>query len=331
MERRGHWERWSQILHTAIANAQMTDEPSRLPPLALSHARLLSRQIRYRESISAYSNAIKLANRTNDDFSKARAWSNLGYLFIELDQWWRAEILCCYALQIFESMQSKHGQAHTHNHLGILYTRQCKWGAAWEHLEKAIGLWQKMNDKQGLLLGNLNLGKLANDMRMEEIEPPHPAASYLEQVIRDGEQAEDEVMVAVARMNLGIVHKLDENFDEAARLFRKSEHVFERYGDLLNIALISDNLGVNQGDYGCKEEAIAHFKKALSIWRELKSTYGECRTLLYLADWEKRLGSRDAAQEWLAEAGQILERHEEEQKYHALFSKFQRLSSSLSS
>ena len=331
MERRGHWKSWSQMLENAIRTAKETAESSRLPSLSLLRARLLKHQSHYREAVSEYQRTIRLARQIGDHFTKARAWSNLGHLYIELDRWWRAEILCIYALQIFEEADSNHGRAHTHNHLGILYTRQCRWKKAWFHLEKALALWQEMDDRYGLLLANLNLGKLATDMRMEGLTPSSPAYDYLEVAIQYGEETADDVTVGIAQMNMGAVCRLDGRIDEAERLFLASEAIFERYGDALGIALITDNLGVIHADQGKLEQAVEYFQQSLGKWRELGNHHGELRALLYLADWEYQIGSKKNSRQWLAEAGSCLTKYGKGQKYRTLQAKFDRISSSLSS
>ncbi|MEM7125678.1 MAG: NB-ARC domain-containing protein [Chloroflexota bacterium] len=331
MEQRGHWEKWNRILQMAIKTAKNNVDTSSLPPVAISHARLLARQSRHREAVSAYAHAAKLAHEANDDFSKARAWTNLGYLFIELDHLWRAEVLCTHALRVFERIQNSHGLAHTHNHLGILYTRRWNWGTAIEHLNKALSNWHEMQDDHGLLFGYQNLGKLAVDMQIEGLEPPEPAIEYVKQAICFGEQTADEVAVALARMNMGTIYEQDGNFDDAARLFRSSEKVFERFGDTVNLALVYDNLGVIHANYGQKKNAMSYFHKALKLWQQMKSAYGECRTLLYMVDWEMRLGAADTARQWLSKAGRILNQFSDQERFKILVDRYGRLSDSLSS
>jgi len=329
MERRGYWETWNHILHLAIEAAQKSASLSKLPLLSFLHARLLSHQSRLPEAVSQYVRTTRFAKQQNDIYTKARAWSNLGYLYTELERWWRAETLCVHALQIFEEEQSAHGLAHTHNHLGILYTRQCKWDAAWQHLEQALALWQQMENQHGVAVANLNIGKLANDMSMEETDAPHHASIYLKQAIEYGEQTADEVMVSVARMNMGISYLIKRESEKAKLMFCTAEEIFERYKDTLNLALIADNLGVVYGIQEEKELAIEHFEKALALWRGLESVYGEIRALLYLAEWTSKFGDKSAGKLWLIKAEELLSEHNVQQKYESLARRSHKIRSSL--
>lgn len=69
-------------------------------------------------------------------------------------------LLSLHALALFEELESKHGRAHTHNHLGLLYTRRGLWKKAEEHLKRACDLWRDTGDIHSLIYGLENLGAL---------------------------------------------------------------------------------------------------------------------------------------------------------------------------
>ena len=63
-------------------------------------------------------------------------------------------------LGIFEQLSDdsgKYGQAHTVNHLGLLYTRQGEWTQARQHLEQAFRLWLELGNNYGLMDSYINL------------------------------------------------------------------------------------------------------------------------------------------------------------------------------
>jgi tetratricopeptide (TPR) repeat protein len=164
MERRGYWESWNRLLNQALKTAQRLEDVTRATTLSALLARLLQRQSRIEPAILQHRHTIRLARQTGNRFEEARACTNLGFLYIEQGQWYRAEVLCCHALNIFESINSNHGRAHSENHLGFLYTRQCLWDKAQQHLERACTIWQSMGDNHGLMRGFINLSSLYNEM-----------------------------------------------------------------------------------------------------------------------------------------------------------------------
>lgn len=291
MERRGQWTSWGRILSKAMDIADGKSDDRIQWKLGIAYAKLLQRQGRLRDAILAYQRLISYTRKGEDDYSRARIYSNLGYLYIERGHWWRAEILCQSALAIFTKQQSDHGLAHTHNHLAILYAREQCWDKAWYHYEQALSLWQKTGDRHGLFLVHLNMGTLANDIMAASSKSPYDAVMCLEQALKYGRQIGDEAMLAIARMNLGISHMIEGRYLEATERFQEARATFERYEDRLGIALVSDNLGIVYAEQSEHEQAQRYLEQALENWRALPSRHGEIRTLLYLAEYSNGQGS----------------------------------------
>ena len=320
MERRGQWESWGRILSSAIDAALHLSDCQICANLMIARAKLFQRQGRLQDAILAYQRLIRYAKQGGDEYSTARAYSNLGYLYTEQGKWGRAEILCRSALKIFTKHESNHGLAHTHNHLGILYAREQCWNKAWYHYEQAQSLWQETNDQYGLLLVNLNSGTLANDMAATGVESPHNATVYLEKAIEYGEQVDDEPMLATARMNLGISHMIDRRYPKAVECFEAAKATFERFKDRLGIALVSDNLGIVYAEQLEHKEAQRYLKQALESWRIVPSRYGEIRTLLYLAEYSNGEGSS-----YKRQAAKLLDGHGQQRRFQSLITKVERL------
>ncbi|MEM7348719.1 MAG: tetratricopeptide repeat protein, partial [Chloroflexota bacterium] len=107
MERRGYWDNWNDILVQAVDAAQRFGDMSGQVTMMALLARLMQRQSRFQEAIPYYRRVIRLARRTGNRFEAARACSNLGFLYVDtVSRWWRSEILCCYALAVFEELNS---------------------------------------------------------------------------------------------------------------------------------------------------------------------------------------------------------------------------------
>ena len=119
MERRGHWDAWRDVLHGAIAVAQILNDVDAEITLTALFARLSQRQSRGDDVVRYYRRVIRLAKRHGNQFEEARACSNLGYYYIDAGHWWRSEVLSCHALGLFEGWGSEHRRAHRHNHLGL--------------------------------------------------------------------------------------------------------------------------------------------------------------------------------------------------------------------
>ena len=209
MERRGLWDSWHSLLVRAIAAAQRAGDIAGEITLTALLARLCQRQSRGADVVTYYGRVIRLARRTDNRFELARACSNLGYYYVDGGHWWRAEVLGQHALAIFVELNSQHGQAHTHNHLGVLYIRQQRWTEAEVHLQQACGLWRAMGDEYSLTaFGLLNLGMLYADQKK-----PHEALIWLKEAYHKAEALGETAMVSRILQNMAVAHRQQGTFD----------------------------------------------------------------------------------------------------------------------
>jgi tetratricopeptide (TPR) repeat protein len=305
MERRGFWNVWNSLLRRAIQVAELVGDKGAAVNLSALLARLLFQQSRFKQASHYYQQTIRLARQTGERFNEARACSNLGYYYAENGQWYRAEVLCCHALKIFEQIDSDHGRAHTENHLGCLYTRQEQWLKAEQHLRRACAIWQKMDDKHGLMRGYTNLGWLYVETRR-----PEEALTSLNKALDYAQLTGDELTIGTIYLNIGIAYRLKKEYVAAGTYLRKAETIFQRCSHAFGLAKIQDNLGLlylEQHDWLAAE---FHLKAALLDWRSLASKYNEIQVTLYLAEYELARGNLSQASAELDEAEQLLARYD---------------------
>lgn len=281
MERRGYWEIWNQSLNRAIEVARQIEDINGVITLSVLLARLLQRQSQLRQAISHYHRVIRLARQSKNLYEEARACTNLGFLYIEEGHWYRAEVLCGYALTIFETINSDHGRAHTENHLGILYTRQRSWGKAKSHLEQACILWQAMNDQHGLMRGLINQGLLHNDM-----EQYNEALSFLEKALQLAKLTGEETEIGTIYLNMGIAHGQKGELARAEAFTWQAEAIFRRISNSLHLILVWNNLGIVYTGQKKWKEAREYLEMALATSRDLKIVPAEVDALQGLLEYE---------------------------------------------
>ncbi|MEM7116507.1 MAG: tetratricopeptide repeat protein [Chloroflexota bacterium] len=272
MERRGHWQEWLQIINDAIQLAQtVTDQDGEIS-LTILRGRILQRQSDTKGVIRNYQRVIRLARRANNQIELARACSNLGFAYIEEENWWRSENLSCFALDIFNRLDHKHGRAHTHNHLGTLYYRMRLWDKSNTHLRKACQIWESMGDKHGLLRGLQNLGSLYN-----EINEPDKAINFLEktllQITETGEQGE------LPTIYLTLSHSYEQlgKLEEAESYAKQAEFIFQQNANVLGVYQSWENLGSIYSHEQQRDKAQRYTKAALEGYRDLGYLEGQKR------------------------------------------------------
>ncbi|MCE7982289.1 MAG: tetratricopeptide repeat protein [Caldilinea sp. CFX5] len=282
MERRGLWDSWHSLLERAIAAAQQVADVAGEITLTALLARLSQRQSRGADVVAYYRRVIRLARRTDNRFELARACSNLGFYYGEHEQWWRSEVLGCYALTLFEALNSQHGRAHTHNHLGTLYTRQKRWAEAETHLQQACNFWRAIGDEHSLTaFGLLNLGMLYVDQKK-----PEEALTWLEDAYHRAEALGETAMVGYILQNMAIAYRQKGKLVKAEDLARQAEQIFHKHHDVLLLAYTWHNIGIIYTQGGQTAKADEYIGRALQLYRQLGNHYGEERLLEELKELE---------------------------------------------
>ena len=301
LERGGYWEAWSQVLSQAIAAAQRSGDLAGRANLSITLALMLQRRGRIQGAIYRYRRAVRVARQSGRQFVAARACTNLGYLYIEQGHWWRAEVLCCRALAMFEAINNDYGTAHTENHLGLLYIRQERWERARTCLERACAIWQATGDGYGLMRGFINFSALSiKTGRLDE------AITYLEQALHQAQQAGEETEIGTIYMNMGYAHRLRGDLNRAEAYARRAETIFRKFSNLTGLAQVQDNLGVVYRHQERWSKAMLYLEQALQGWRNLGNEVGEIETLTDLIECELARGNRRQAAARLQEVERLI-------------------------
>lgn len=316
MERRGYWDLWHHVLYRAIKTAGVVNDKAALINLSALIARLLSQEGRFGEARHYYWQTIRMARQTGDKFNEARAYSNLGYHYVEHGQWLRAEVLCVHALRIFTRIGSNHGMAHTENHLGCLYTRQEQWEKSEQHLKRACAIWQKMNDKHGLMRGYINLS-----LFFVSTHCPDEALTSLTKALLYAQLTGDELTIGTCYLNIGFAYRMKKQFAESEAYIWKAKHIFQHHANTYGLALVQDNLGLIDLEQQKLSEAEAHLETALEAWRKLDYKYNEIQVLIYLAEVEIARGNQQQAGTWLDKAQQLLNRYDSAKRFRSLWAR----------
>lgn len=274
MERRGHWEAWHLLLLRAIEAAQRVGEAEDEITLTTLLAKLCQRQSKHQEVVRYYGRVIRLARRTGNHYEMARACSNLGYLYTDLDHWWRAELLNQHALAIFVQLESDHGCAHTHNHLGALYIRQQRWLEAEEHLQQACAHWQQMGDMHSLIYGLLNLGVLYVEQGIAQ-----QAMHYLTAAYQRAATTGERTLTGNILNNMAIAYRLQRDFAQALLHAQQAEQIFREHHNTLELAHVWHNLGLIYGQNNQTANANEYVAQALQVYHQLGNRYGEQKLL----------------------------------------------------
>lgn len=254
MERGGHWEIWQQFLERAIDAAQARHDTEHEITLTALLARLYQRRGDAQAMARYYHQVMRLARRSGNRFELARACSNLGYHYIERGHLWRAEVLSLSALAIFDELDSNHGRAHTHNHLGVLFTRQYDWEKAKKHLLAACAIWQTTQDQFGLMRGYGNLGFLYNEIGNYE-DGLYYSALALDLAERLGEAP----LIGAFAANISQASLKTGNVQKAKQFASLAEKTYRNYSNQHGLAQIAHTyalIAIHEKDFSKAQQYI---------------------------------------------------------------------------
>lgn len=325
MERRGYWESWNRLLDQALKVAQRLEDVAKATTLSALLARLLQQQSRIGPAIVQHRHTVRLARQIGNRFEEARACTNLGFLYIEQGQWHRAEVLCCHALNIFETINSDHGRAHTENHLGVLYTRKCFWDKAEQHLERACAIWQTMADNHGLMRGFINLGLLYNQMECSK-----KSLDYLKKALHQARITGEEIELGLIYLNMGVAYRLSGEPVQAEAQARQAEAIFRQSSNPIGLALAWISLGGAYIDQKIWNKARRYLEAGLDACRKLKNEYGEIEALIGVVEYELARENQQLATEQLNELENLSQSRNWDARYPYLQSRLIKYRCSLS-
>ena len=253
--------------------------------------RILQLQSRQDEVIANYWHAIRLARKVGNEIEEARACSNLGYAYINSGNWWRSEVVSCYALNIFEKHDYQHGLAHTNNHLGVLFVRKRDHLQAKFHLETACNIWRAMPDNSGLITGLGNLGFMYN-----EINQSDNAIPVLEEAFALLNSTESANQIPIVSHTYSVALMQTGNFEVALNYASQAETLFEQQKHLIGVFQTWECLGLIFERKGLWDRAENYMNYAEIGYHKLNSVDDEFRLKTHKLSLYSKLQERAKAE-----------------------------------
>ena len=322
MERKGYWESWGWVLQRAIGLARHIGDGDGESNLSALLGLMLQRQNRFKEAILQHRRTIQIARRTENQFALARAYSNLGYIYLDRGYWYRAEVLSCHALRLFEQMESDYGCAYTQNHLGLLYMRQHRWELAQQHFEQAYAIWEVSGDTYGRLKGLINFSALCITKKQAD-----QALNYLEQAQQQAKQLQNETEFGLIYLNKGIAYEMKGELLTAETYYRQAERIAHKFSNLKDLAFIWDNLSTVFIQQKKWAEAAFYLEKTLTTWQELGSISGQIIALFNFIDYAIAKGNNEETIVYLQQIEILLKQNTQDsplQRFHRQLEQYRR-------
>jgi tetratricopeptide (TPR) repeat protein len=236
----------------------------------------------------------------DDALSKIEALHNYGDVLVSLGR--TAEALERFAEMLRHAWlldyQSKAGAAHSR--IGRIYRQLADYPKASQHLNLALQLFSKADDKRGVASTLDDIGKL-NFLRGDTTQ----VLDLMRKALVLRRQLGDRRSIAVSLGNIGRVLQSTGDFpaaletlSEALTLFREAPDQQGEVSTLLSLGQIQATLGENG-------QAATLFKQALDVANEIGDRLAQATLLAAMADAQKALGQTLAASECVSQAAEV--------------------------
>lgn len=211
-----------------------------------------------------------------------------------------AERLCLEALEIFEALNDRRGQAEIIGNLGAIQDNKGQPRKALEYYFRALPILQAENDRTQESSILSRIGSVYDDLG-----EPFPALDYYEKALRIRREIGDERTEAYTLVNMSIVLRDLGQYDRAIENTERALQIFFRIGQKYGQAATLNTLGNLYGNLKDNEKALEYYERALEIIREIKLRDNEAAALSNVATIKLGTGDERTALKLFGESLQI--------------------------
>jgi tetratricopeptide (TPR) repeat protein len=178
---------------------------------------------------------------------------------VSAEHWFRQSLALC------EAHDNKLLIAQRSGNIGVALAQQRRFDEAILYYERAIELFQKMQDDSQRAVMQMNLGNVY--LRAEK---PDKALILYVEAEPALQNAHDELHLAKIELNMGIAHRQMSEWKEAERRLRNAQERSRQLNNILTQANVLDELGLLYWEQGVIANAKTVFQEALALLNSIE-------------------------------------------------------------
>jgi tetratricopeptide (TPR) repeat protein len=167
-----------------------------------------------------------------------------------------------------DKKQFKKGLARAYSSSGVVYYEQSDYTLALKNYEKALQLYQEIQEKQGVSKVLNNIGTVYKSQQI------YPKALYYFKEASKIQLSLDDQNAPITLTNIGVIYFELGEYQNAIDYYKKAKKGFEKNGNKRGFALLNNYLG----DYYTKQNnqslALEYYKKSLALYEEIQNKFG---------------------------------------------------------
>ncbi len=232
--------------------------------------------------------SVEMQNEIRDSLKTVDELLILGNLYFNSMEYFKALTQFKTALTYSKIIQDTTEISTALHHLCDIYWIKNDYSIAISYQLELLDLLEKEGDQNSIGWATFRLGNLY-DINCNYSQ----AQAYLKQSLKNKRRSKNKEDIAEVLSYLGLVSiKLGQN-KYAIRLFKESKKIYEDLRNREGLGFMSHNLGEAIYYTGQPEESEGYFRKAVTIWRELKIPSSEIWSLSWLVLAEMESGNRE--------------------------------------
>jgi CHAT domain-containing protein/uncharacterized protein HemY len=264
----------------------------------------------FRGALQSWEKALQIYQEIKNRQGEAASLDNLGSAYLSLGQYQKAIDLHEKSLVINREIVNRQGEAKVLNNLGNAYRSRGEYQTAIDYHQQSLDITRELDDRSGEAKVLNNLGN-AYQSRGEY----QTAIDYHQQSLAITRELDDRSGEAKALGNLGVDYHLLGQYQKAINYHQQFLEIAEKIGYLKGEADSLGNLGNVYQSLGQYQKAIDYHKKSLDIAKKIGDQGSKARSLGNLGNAYQSLGQYQKAidyhRESLAMARDIGLRQEE--------------------
>ena len=217
------------------------------------------------EAIKNYKEAVQIANKTDHNDLRAKAYQLLGKVYTANSQYMKAIEFYQKANEIYPDHKRDDWELAAYMWLGYSHLEACQYKECIEYYNVAVKIASQLRDGRNKLNANLGLGNA-----FKFIEEYTSSQKYYLEALMAAEQMDDKVLQKDLHISLGDVYYQSCKFDAALKSYLKAHEISHYLGESKEVANSCIKLCYTFQHLGKDEEAIEFFQKAIKDGKDLE-------------------------------------------------------------
>jgi serine/threonine protein kinase/lipopolysaccharide biosynthesis regulator YciM len=202
--------------------------------------------------------------------SAASSYNVMGIDYAHMGRVEEAIVYFQKALGLFQKIRDREGEGAVLGNLGSTYTQLGRMDDAIHYTEQDLAIARERKDKGRESVALGNLGDIYRNLG-----DLHRAFEYYKQKLEIVRETDDQRGEGNTLMSLGLAHIAQGEVADALDHFNQSLNIFRKIGDRRGEGSALGNLGNTYAQLRKTEDAIEYYKQSLKIVREISDRPGE--------------------------------------------------------